>query len=705
MAYHSRSGDQVKLPRLSARLLVPWIALMLLSGLLAGSPAAAASVDCTNSSLQQVAETQKPQEPARNTMPVVFVHGIASGADTWNGSDSKGSFPRTVADLPKTSAWTFDYKPAQPGWVTDPRIGPALSDSINCLAQATGYKVMVVAHSMGGLVAQYAVSLPNDRAGGKTSQNVAEVVTIGTPTRGSKAASILHVGSVFAAPFLPTMEAVFGACAQYGASEDGSVCGIVDVLRGDQGTALRYDSPQIKALPPWPKELPVRAIAGDIEVSVDPLDLKPIPLGAIGDVAVTLPSATAYSNKTGNPYVCKDKQDLLRLVLVTQGSKCDHFTLKTQPTVVAMVVKQINRVQQQQTGLRTPELAYASGNTINLWVDGKTKALATIPSGYRAEQIAWSDSGLSVAWTTAKDDGSGRRAYLVRRGRGAPPVRARVRSWDCSCSTIAFRGEELVSDGASTPEQAALWSYPSSGKARKLAPVKALRPIDECFGPACGRLDLLGPGPNGTVSVAYIDAGGNFTGVGKLYRVDTQGRVERLGDADGSGRIGNETFSPTRDKIAIPWFGHYSACEEFSNLVVLDQRSGLVSKPDLPDLPGNVWLASSWFDSKGQVHAAFRSEPGCGSNDQFDSDGARVPNWGAAHVYKLVGGQWVKTNEAPVLAREVHRGGRAASLLGTLPDSATGGYSEGRLVAQNAANKTVDVAQRVHAFAWRPQTP
>ncbi|MEU1462559.1 alpha/beta fold hydrolase [Streptomyces sp. NPDC005727] len=680
-----------------ARLLIVWMALMLLGGLISAKPAAAAPLDCADNSLKQVT-----QEPVTNAMPVVFVHGIASGADTWDGPDPKNSFPRKVATLLKASAWTFDYRPAQPGWVTDPRIGPALSDAINCLAQASGYKVMVVAHSMGGLVTQFAVSLPNGRTGGKTWQNVAEVVTIGTPTRGSKAASILHVGSVFAAPFLPTMEAVFGACAQYGASEDGSVCGIVDVLRGDQGMALRYDSPQIKALPPWPNALPVRAIAGDIKVSVDPLDLKPLPLGSVGDVAVTLPSATAYTNKTGVPYVCKDDQDVLQLII--HGSKCDHFTLKTQPTVVDMVIKQINRVQREQTGLRAPELAYASGNAVNLWTDGKAKTLATIPSGYRAQQIAWSGSGLSIAWMATKDDGSGTRVYLARRGLGEPPVRARVHDWECDgCSTIAFRGEELVSDGASTAEQAALWSYPSSGEPRNLAPVSSLRPIDDCFGPACGRLDLLGPGPDGTVSAAYIDAGGNFTGVGTLYRIDAQGRVDRLGGADGSGLLGTvPAVSPRRDKIAIPWFRHLSACEEFSGVSVLDQMSGQVTQPRLPDLPGNVWLVSSWFDSKGQVHAAFRSEPGCGSNDQYGPDGARDYQWGATHVYRLVGGHWVETKEAPVLARDVHRGGRAVSMLGTPPATATGGYAEGRLVAQNAANKTVEVAQKVHAFAWRP---
>ncbi|MFF5531988.1 esterase/lipase family protein [Streptomyces cinerochromogenes] len=647
-----------------------------------------------------------------NTMPVLFVHGIASGAGTWDETEpskSKDSFPRKVAALPKVTAWTFDYEPAQPEWVTDPRIGPALSDAVGCLARASGYKVVIVAHSMGGLAARYAVSLPNDRTGKRTWQDVAEVVTIGTPTRGSIAASVLQGLSVSALryPALWQLEAVFGLCAKYGLEHDDSVCGVVDALRAPQGKALMYESPEIRKLPPWPKELPVMAIAGDVRLSFNSVfGTTSLPEASVGDIAVSLGSATAYSNQTGAPHVltCRNNQVPLRVL----ASDCNHVNVKTQPTVVATVIKQINRVQREQTGLRAPELAYADGRTVKLWTDGRAKALATVPSGYRVQRIVWSASGLSIGWSVAKPDGSGFKVYLVRRGHGEPPVSPRVHSWDCEgCSAIAFRGEELVSDGASTPKQSALWSYPSSGDDRRAAPVRSLPAAEDCSdSPSCGRLDLLGPGPDGTVIAVYFDSGlGNFVGVGKPYRIDARGRAVPLGTVSGSGRLGGEQVSPALDKITIPWFGHASSCEEFSGLSVLDPRSGKVTEPGLPELPGNAWLLSSWFDSRGRVHAAFRSDQGCGEGGQVDANGRRVLRWGTAHVYRLSGSRWVETHEPPVLARETHRGGRTASLLGTPPTAPTGGYFEGRLVAQNAANKTVEVAQHVHAFAWRPRTP
>ena len=123
---------------------------------------------------------------------------------------------------------------------------------------------------------------------------------------------------------------------------------------------------------------------------------------------------------------------------------------------------------------------------------------------------------------------------------------------------------------------------------------------------------------DGTVSAAHIDGGGNFEGVGTVYQIDAQGNAEKHNYIFGNGRTGYEVVNPTRDKIAIPWWGHLSACEEYSNLAVLSQKTGKVIQPDLPELPGNVWLLSSWFDTKGQVHAAFRSEPGCGKGDKFD---------------------------------------------------------------------------------------
>ncbi|MFI0731905.1 esterase/lipase family protein [Streptomyces sp. NPDC021225] len=686
------------------RALVPCAALMLLLTLLGAVPTATAEPrSCVGGGLGQVSDT----ETVANSMPVLFVHGINAGADTWDGpgDDPEGWFPRKVAKLPHVTAWTFDYKQAQPAWVTDRRIGPALGTAIECLADASGYKVMVVAHSMGGLATQYAVSQPSRKPGGRIWQEVSEVITIGTPFRGSPVASFLDGlpgprGSLQELALKQVVSACFGLAKGLAST----ICETVEVLRSPQGVALKENSPEIRKLPAWPEELPVRAMAGDIRLGLEIMKLgsrsKPV---SIGDGVVPLSSATAYAHKSGAPHVltCTDTLISVRAVLF---GECSHTSVKTAPEIMSAVIDRAKALQRKQA---TPELAYATADSVNVWTDGRSKALAPIPSGYRVRQLTWSSDGTSLAWLAERGEDAGRKLFLVRRVRGQPFVTPRVRSWDCSgCSTIAFREDELVSDGATDPNQPMLWSYPPRGGARRALPVTGLPRPDECFSPTyCGRLDLLGAAPRGELTVSYFEnGGGNFPGVGSFYQVTREGRARPAQSFYGSG-LGPEVAaaSPRRDRLAVPWYQHLSACAEYSNVALVDQRSGRVDRLDLPSRDGNLWMVSAWFDRDGQAYAAFRSEPGCGSDDQYASDGRRIPRWGETRVYRATNVRWVETREKrPILARDVHASGKTASLLGTPAVEVSGGYHTGTLVAQNAANREVEVARGVHAFGWRP---
>ncbi|MEU1664474.1 hypothetical protein ABZ547_12820 [Streptomyces sparsogenes] len=682
------------------RALVPCAALMLLLTLLGAAPTAVAAEprSCVGGGLEQVGE-----ERVANSMPVLFVHGINAGAETWRGDDGENWFPQQVADLPDITAWTFDYKPAQPAWVTDPRIGPALATAIECLADASGYKVMVVAHSMGGLATQYAVSQPSRKPEGRIWQEVSEVITIGTPFRGSPLASFLDglVGPEGSLQEL-LLTRVVDACL--GLAKGLSFCETVDVLRSPQGRALKRNSLEIKKLPAWPEELPVRAMAGDIRMGLEILNLRSRsgPL-SVGDGVVPLASATAYTNKSGTPQVltCTDTLIGLRALFF---SGCNHSAIKTQSKIVSAVVDRAKRVQRQQA--TAPDLAYATADNVNVWTDGRTKNVAPVPTGYRVRQLTWSADGTSLAWLAERRDGTGRKVFQVRRARGQPFVTPRVRSWECpDCSTIAFRDNQLVSDGAPDPDRPKLWSYPPLGGARRALPVTGLPSPEECFGPTyCGRLQLLGAAPRGGLTVSYFDSVGNFPGVGSFFQVSRDGRAHPLQSFYGSG-LGPEVAaaSPRRDRLAVPWYQHLSACEEYSNVAIVDQRSGRVDRPDLPSRDGNLWMVSAWFDRDGQAYAAFRSEPGCGGDDQYAPDGQRIPRWGETRVYRASNVRWVQTREKrPILARDVHASGKTATVVGTPAVEVSGGYHTGTLVAQNAANAEVEVARGVHAFAWQP---
>ncbi len=153
----------------------------------------------------------------------------------------------------------FDYSQVNRAWVDNPAMGPALAQRIACLAaasrQAGGFgKVIIVAHSMGGLVARFAAS---QTVGGQpVSHDIGLVVTIGTPNLGSGWANI-------AGPM------AFGICHpdtlieyQFTVSNR-SLCAYLDSLNG-----LRDRSQEIDKLPKMPSSIPVLAIAGDETISV-----------------------------------------------------------------------------------------------------------------------------------------------------------------------------------------------------------------------------------------------------------------------------------------------------------------------------------------------------------------------------------------------------------------------------------------------------
>jgi pimeloyl-ACP methyl ester carboxylesterase len=118
--------------------------------------------------------------------PVLFVHGFNSGPAMWTGEAAKveksnNKLVELVSRTGSVTSFTFDYRRFSTRWVTDRNIGPRLADTISCLRNRADRKVIVVAHSMGGLATQWAAS---DR-GGRAGRNILAVVTLGTPHKGS----------------------------------------------------------------------------------------------------------------------------------------------------------------------------------------------------------------------------------------------------------------------------------------------------------------------------------------------------------------------------------------------------------------------------------------------------------------------------------------------------------------------------------------
>lgn len=258
---------------------------------------------------------------ARGTwVPVIMVHGWtgrsshpnADGTDATQGAFShlidltankvgKAETPRSLIGqlqgLPGAAVFTFDYHPYSGRWVTDSHLGPALGKVVDCLAKASGQKVIIVGHSMGGLIARYAAAHPN------RSSVISRIITLGTPNTGSLAAYLanaaLTVGSGLSRA-VATVRLVLAACGQVTTarmSADGLCSLLLPFLAafdGQAGRALRFGSPELKQLANVPTGITVNAVAGDISFQ---LPLSWFGLGQskdpveVGDLIVPLSSA------------------------------------------------------------------------------------------------------------------------------------------------------------------------------------------------------------------------------------------------------------------------------------------------------------------------------------------------------------------------------------------------------------------------------
>jgi hypothetical protein len=103
------------------------------------------------------------------------------------------------------------------------------------------------------------------------------------------------------------------------------------------GTALEYDSPQIRALPRWPSYVPVFDIAGNMQLKVNIGALHFT--GGIGDGAVSIDSAIAHDT-TGQPL---EVTCAVTLFHPMQTLACEHSDLPYNATVVASVISEVEK--------------------------------------------------------------------------------------------------------------------------------------------------------------------------------------------------------------------------------------------------------------------------------------------------------------------------------------------------------------------------
>ncbi|MFI5915790.1 esterase/lipase family protein [Dactylosporangium sp. NPDC051541] len=360
--------------------------------------------------------------------PILLVHGWRGNPDMWSQPTNMSTLKlepsvnhSLLGNLQKfagAAVYTLDYSDVAQKWFREPGAGGdqfvAAEQCLTGNAAFKGHKLMVVAHSMGGLITRWALS---DAApdGAARRGRVGLIMTLGTPYEGS---IIAGLGTV-----------LFDTAVQVGAKVDKRIATIVAIMhvlitlcRDVNGfgpcdvlnyvidayaaaKALSYGSPEMRALSAWPKGTDVETLASRTIIEQHSLFFLKGPDADVGDAVVDTFSATSGDHPervsecrlTDSPVAA-----LWDSLMVDAGQKSDLDARTYWPLAVlgacfhtneARLIQHVNEilgVVGDELAKSEPSYAYLTGDT--LAVVRNDRVAYQVPGAFRGDP-GWTDNG------------------------------------------------------------------------------------------------------------------------------------------------------------------------------------------------------------------------------------------------------------------------------------------------------------------------
>jgi pimeloyl-ACP methyl ester carboxylesterase len=491
---------------------VPWaaalVALLVLPALFPAAPARAAApatLGCANVTQPTI---------VTGTTPVLFVHGIDSDPTTW----TQGSVGLTLkppldyvdsalGTRQQVTGYTFNWSKysgfkygSKLAWVTGPPApgpGPLLAQAIKCVAGKSGHKVIIIAHSMGGLLTEYASTT------GSVADDIAAVFTLGTPFQGS------WLDSTATGPLGWLTQAIGAYCAFGGSlssagtggqgakqhAKAANVCRITS-QRNDPGMkAMRTDAPKEKGWHAlhWADGFRVFRLAASIQATWQPLPIgPPITLHDFGDFVVG--TGSELDGRTQPIVTCtvpvpSDSTLVLPTLLgAVAASSCLHTSEPDNKVLLDSIISTVTQHHLIPTAATTAGSKHPTAGLppsgYYRYINPRFKFSFDVPDGYTAGARPVDGDGRSFTNSTGTATVTGSGVNNLSGGMTpAQDLAELVSSYGSSGDqvTLRYRNGDIVAVSGTTPQGAIfyqrdvvfplviyslVWNYPAADKAQ-----------------------------------------------------------------------------------------------------------------------------------------------------------------------------------------------------------------------------------------------